>query len=150
MIIAIGTDHAGFPLKETVAAKIKSLGHEVLDFGTFNCDSVDFPDFSAKVAEAVLEGKAWRGILLCGSGVGVNIVANKYKGIKASVCHDTYSAAQGVQHEDMNILCLGARIIGPSLAEALTEAFLTAKYEAKERQVRRVNKIEEIESKNFK
>ena len=150
MKVAIGCDHAGFPLKETVVKELKELGHEILDFGTNSCDAVDFPDFAASVAKAVAGGKAKKGILLCGSGVGVAITANKVKGARASVAHDVYAAEQGVQHEDMNILCMGARVIGYGVAPYLVRAFLAAEFEGKERQVRRLNKILQIEETNFK
>jgi len=150
MIVAISSDHAGFSLKETVINQVKAMGHEVQDYGTCSCESVDFPDYAAVAAQALAGGKAWRAILLCGSGVGMAVVANKIKGVRASVCHDTYSAAQGVLHEEMNALCIGARVVGPSLAEELVKAFLNAEFEGKERQLRRLQKITDIEEKNFK
>ncbi|WP_424244174.1 ribose 5-phosphate isomerase B [Elusimicrobium posterum] len=150
MKIAMGSDHAGFGLKEFVVDYVKELGHEVIDFGTNSCDSVDFSDFALKAAQAVASKQADRGILLCGSGVGVCVTANKVKGILACVCHDTYSAGQGVAHDDMNVLCLGGRVIGPSLAQELVKAFLGTEFEGKERQLRRVNKIKAIEEANFK
>ncbi|ACC98669.1 Ribose-5-phosphate isomerase [Elusimicrobium minutum Pei191] len=150
MKIALASDHAGFSLRETVINKIKDLGHEVIDFGTFECSSVDFSDFAVKGAQAVVSKQAEKGVFICGSGVGMCISANKVKGTRASVAHDTYSAAQGVEHEDMNILCLGARVIGPSIAEEIVEKFLNAKFQGLERQVRRLNKIIDIENNNFK
>jgi ribose 5-phosphate isomerase B len=146
MRIAIGCDHAGFPLKETVAAVVKMTGHEPLDLGTYDTRRVDYPDYAKKVAKAILEGRAERGILLCGSGVGVCIAANKIKGIYAGVCHDTYSAHQSVEHDDMNVLCLGARIIGPELATEIVRAFLGATFSGEERHKRRVATIREIEA----
>jgi ribose 5-phosphate isomerase B len=146
MRIAIGCDHAGFPLKETIAAAVKSAGHEPLDLGTYNTDRVDYPDYAKKVAQAILEGRAERGILLCGSGVGVCIAANKIKGIYAGVCHDTYSAHQSVEHDDMNVLCLGARIIGPQVAAEIVHAFLGATFSNEERHKRRVGIIRAIEA----
>jgi len=146
MRIAIGCDHAGFPLKETVAAVVKMAGHEPLDLGTYNTDRVDYPDYAKKVAKAILEGRAERGILVCGSGVGVCIAANKIKGIYAGVCHDTYSAHQSVEHDDMNVLCLGARIIGPETATEIVRAFLGATFSGEERHKRRVAAIHEIEA----
>jgi len=146
MRIAIGCDHAGFPLKETVAAVVKMAGHEPLDLGTYNTDRVDYPDYAKKVAKAILEGRAERGILVCGSGVGVCIAANKIKGIYAGVCHDTYSAHQSVEHDDMNVLCLGARIIGPEIASEIVRAFLAATFSGEERHKRRVAAIHEIEA----
>lgn len=146
MRIAIGCDHAGFPLKETVAAVVKMAGHEPLDLGTYDTNRVDYPDYAQKVAKAILEGRAERGILLCGSGVGVCIAANKIKGIYAGVCHDTYSAHQSVEHDDMNVLCLGARIVGPEIATEIVRAFLGATFSGEERHQRRVGMIREIEA----
>jgi ribose 5-phosphate isomerase B len=149
MKVAFGCDHAGFPLKETVLAAVRAAGHEPIDFGTFSAESVDFPDFTVKVGQAIQNGEAERGILLCGSGVGACIAANKMKGIYASVCHDTYSAAQGVMHDAMNVLCLGPRVIGPELATVLVFAFLNARYLGNdadgERFSRRVEKIKKLE-----
>ena len=151
MKVAIGCDHGGFPLKQAVIDKIKQLGFEVLDFGTNSAESVDYPDFAIKVANAILSGQAERGILICGSGVGVCITANKFKGIYASVAHDVYTAAQGVTHDNMNILCLGGRVISSSQAASLTEAFLTATAKGQEdRHLRRIKKVLEVESRNFK
>ena len=146
MRIAIGCDHAGLPLKETVAAVVKSAGHELLDLGTSTTERVDYPDYAKKVAKAILEGRAERGILLCGSGVGVCIAANKIKGIYAGVCHDTYSAHQSVEHDDMNVLCLGARIIGPELASEIVRAFLGATFSGEEARRRRGDPNHEIGS----
>ena len=115
MKIAIACDHAGFPLKETIIEQVLSLGHEILDLGTNSDKPVDYPDYSEKLGLALLQGQARRGILLCGSGVGASIAANKMKGIYASVCHETYSARQGVEHDDMNVLCIGSRVIGPEI-----------------------------------
>jgi len=128
MKIAVGCDHAGFPLKEIVLRTIEEMGYEAIDVGTYSLDRVDFPDFAEKVGVAIQEGKAERGIAICGSGVGSCIAANKMTGIYASVCHDTYSAHQGVEHDNMNVLCLGARIIGVELAREIVQAFLKAKY----------------------
>lgn len=151
MKVALGCDHGGFPLKKAVADKIKQLGFEVLDFGTDSSDSVDYPDYAEKVSNAILSGKADRGILICGSGVGVCITANKFKGIYASIAHDVYTAAQGVTHDNMNILCLGGRVITPIQAAELTQAFLTATTKGQEeRHLRRIKKILEVENKNFK
>ena len=113
MKIAVGFDHAGFPLKQIVLEAVRAAGHEPIDFGTNSTESVDFPDFAEKVGRAIQNGEAARGILVCGSGIGACIAANKMKGVYASICHDTYSAAQGVMHDDMNVLCLGGRVIGP-------------------------------------
>jgi ribose 5-phosphate isomerase B len=149
MKIAVGFDHAGFPLKKTVLDTIREAGHEPIDLGTNSTDPVDFPDYSEKVGRAVQRGEAERGILVCGSGVGACIAANKIKGIFAGLCHDTYSAAQGVAHDDMNVLCFGARVIGPALAEELIKAFLSAHYLGNEpggeRLERRVEKIRKLE-----
>jgi len=151
MKVALGCDHGGFVLKQAVLNKIKELGFEVLDFGTNSTDSVDYPDFAVKVANAVLSGQAERGILMCGSGVGVCITANKFKGIYASVAHDIYTAAQGVTHDNMNILCMGGRVISPQQAADLASAFLTATAAGQEeRHLRRIKKVLEVENKNFK
>jgi len=150
MKIAVGFDHAGFPLKNIVLDAIRDVGHEPIDMGTNSAEPVDFPDFSEKVGRAVQSGAAERGILVCGSGIGACIAANKMKGIYASICHDTYSAAQGVRHDDMNVLCLGGRVIGPELAIALIKAFLEAHYIGNEaggeRLARRVKKIHKMEN----
>lgn len=149
MKIAVGFDHAGFPLKETVLDTIREAGHEPIDMGTNSAEPVDFPDYSEKVGRAVQGGEAERGILVCGSGVGASIAANKLKGVFAGLCHDTYSAAQGVRHDDMNVLSLGARVIGPELAIELIKAFLSARYIGNEaggeRLARRVEKIRNLE-----
>ena len=149
MKVAIGFDHAGFPLKKMVLDAVRDAGHEPIDLGTNSADPVDFPDYSEKVGRAVQNDEAERGILVCGSGVGACVAANKLKGVFASICHDTYSAAQGVQHDDMNVLCLGARVIGPELASALIKAFLEAHYMGNEpggeRLARRVAKIRRLE-----
>ena len=149
MKIAVGFDHGGFPLKQTVLQAVRDSGHEAIDLGTNSADPVDFPDYSEKVGRAVQTGEADRGILVCGSGVGACIAANKMKGIYASICHDTYSAAQGVRHDDMNVLCLGGRVVGSELAADLVKAFLGARYIGNEaggeRLARRVAKIHKIE-----
>lgn len=150
MKIAVGFDHGGFPLKQTVLETVRAAGHEPIDMGTNSADSVDFPDFAEKVGRAIQNGEAERGIIVCGSGVGACIAANKMKGIYASICHDTYSAAQGVMHDDMNVLCLGGRVVGVELAVVLIQAFLGAEYqgdkEGGERLARRVGKIHKLES----
>ena len=149
MKIAVGFDHAGFPLKQTVLDAVREAGHVPVDMGTHSTESVDFPDFTEKVGRAIQNGDAERGILCCGSGVGAAIAANKMKGVYASICHDTYSAAQGVLHDDMNVLCLGGRVIGPELAKVIIPAFLNAEYqgnkEGGERLARRVGKIHKLE-----
>jgi ribose 5-phosphate isomerase B len=150
MKIAVGFDHAGFPLKQTVLEAVREAGHEPIDMGTHSTDSVDFPDFAEKVGRAIQNGEAERGILCCGSGVGAAIAANKMKGVYASICHDTYSAAQGVLHDDMNVLCLGGRVIGPELAKVIIPAFLGAEYQGNkaggDRLARRVGKIHKLEN----
>ncbi len=149
MKVAIGFDHAGFPLRNVILEAIRAEGHEPIDLGTFTPESVDFPDYSEKVGRALQNGEAERGILVCGSGVGACIAANKMKGVYASICHDTYSAAQGVLHDDMNLLCLGGRVIGPEVASSLVKAFLGAHYIGNdpggERLARRVEKIKRME-----
>jgi ribose 5-phosphate isomerase B len=151
MKVAVGFDHAGFPLKQTVLEAVRKAGHEPIDLGTNSGDPVDFPDITRKVGSAVQNGEAERGILVCGSGIGACIAANKMKGIFASIAHDTYSAAQGVLHDDMNLLCLGGRVIGPELATSLVKAFLNARYigdePGGERLARRVEKIRQMEEK---
>jgi ribose 5-phosphate isomerase B len=146
MRTVIGSDHAGFPLKVSLAKFLAGLGDEVIDVGTCNTDPVDYPDFAEAVGKAVLDGRADRGVLICGSGVGASVAANKLHGIRAGLCHDSYSAHQGVEHDDMNVLVLGARVIGPSLAEELVRAFAGAKFTHEERHVRRLNKIKAIEA----
>lgn len=150
MKIAIGCDHAGFPLKDTVAAVVRKLGHEVTDCGTYSCERADYPDYADKVAKLVASGTADRGILICGSGVGVCVTANKTKGIRACVCHDAYSAKQAVEHDALNVLCLGARIIGTAVAEELVERFLNASFLTGTRHEMRLNKVKMIEDANFK
>lgn len=146
MRVAIGCDHGGFALKFTVIDAIINSGHEVIDFGTDNGEiSVDFPDFVYKVGDAIQRGVAERGIVICGSGVGASVAANKMKGIIAGLCHDHYSAHQGVEHDHMNVLCMGARVIGPAVAEELTVAFLNAQEDHGERFDRRMGKVKKIE-----
>jgi len=153
MRIAVGTDHAGFPLKESVLAVIRESGHEPLDFGTDSEESVDYADFVEKVGRAIQAGQAERGILLCGSGIGVCIAANKMKGIYAAIAHDLYSAAQGVEHDNMNVLCLGGRIVGTELASELVLAFLQARFvgedQGQERHKRRFGKIKKLEEEGI-
>lgn len=148
MKIAIGSDHAGFELKEEVRRYIADLGHEVLDVGAFNTEPSDYPDFAEYVGRALHAKNADRGILICGSGVGVSVAANKMPGIRAAMCHDTYSAHQGVEHDNMNVLVLGARIIGYALAFDLVASFLNAHFQSNEvRFVRRLNKVNAIEAR---
>jgi ribose 5-phosphate isomerase B len=144
MLIAVGSDHAGFPLKQHIAEFLAKLGHDVQDVGAYNAEPSDYPDFAKLVGEAVLT-QVERGVLICGSGVGVSVAANKIVGIRAAMCHDTYSAHQGVEHDNMNVLVLGARIIGFSLAEELVAAFIRANFTHEERHVRRLAKVRAIE-----
>jgi ribose 5-phosphate isomerase B len=146
MRIAIANDHAGYPLKDEIINALQELGHEIIDLGAFNQEPVDYPDVAAKAAKTILKGQADRGIIICGSGVGACIAANKIKGIFAGVCHDTYSAHQGVEHDNMNVLCLGARIIGVELAKEIVKAFINANFSKDERHQRRVGKIVELEN----
>ncbi len=149
MKIAIACDHGGFPLKETVIDTVRAAGHEPLDLGTDSAESVDYPDYAEKLGRAIQNSDAERGVLLCGSGVGANIAANKMKGVYAGICHDTYSAHQGVEHDDMNVLCLGSRIIGPEPAKEIVAAFLGARFvgndPGEERHARRVAKVRKLE-----
>ena len=146
MNVALGTDHAGFALKATVVEAITALGHSVVDCGAMRIDpDDDYPDFAAAVAQAILDGRAERGVLLCGSGVGASVAANKFVGIRSALCHDTFSARQGVEDDAMNVLALGARVIGPALAVELVGAFLRAQFSGAERHRRRLAKIESFE-----
>jgi ribose 5-phosphate isomerase B len=145
MKIALACDHGGYPLKVMVKESIIAAGHSVIDLGTDSTVSVDYPDYAEKLGRAIIRGDAERGVLICGSGVGASIAANKIKGVYAAVCHDTYSAHQGVEHDKMNVLCLGARVIGNELAKELVDAFLNAKFSNEERHIRRVTKVYEIE-----
>jgi len=148
--VAIGADHGGFPLKIVLLEHLKTLGHAVRDLGTYGSDPVDYPDYARAVANAVIEGKAERGILICGSGVGACVAANKFPEIRAAICHDTFSAHQGVEDDDMNILCLGARVVGAELAKDIVTTFLTATFSGAERHVRRLVKVAEIERELLK
>jgi ribose 5-phosphate isomerase B len=146
MIIAIGVDHGGFSLKQPIVDELKKLGHTVVDCGAAQYDAHDdYPDFARAVGAAVQRGNAERGIIVCGSGVGASIAATKMRGVRAALCHDTYSAHQGVEHDNMNVLCLGARIIGDELARELVRAFMSAQFDTSERFQRRLNKVLEIE-----
>jgi ribose 5-phosphate isomerase B len=147
MRIAIGCDHAGFPLKATALEEVRRLGHEVIDCGTDSEAAVDYPDYAQAVAEAVMRGDAERGLIICGSGVGASVAANKVPGVRASMCHDTFSARQGVEDDDMNVLCLGARIIGPALAVEVIRAWDAARFSGLERHERRLGKVKAIEAK---
>ena len=150
MNLVIGSDHAGYQLKKALDPFLKSLGHNVLDIGAFDEKPSDYPDFAELVGKAILEGRAERGILICGSGVGVSVAANKMIGIRAAVCHDSYSAHQGVEHDNMNVLVLGSRIIGEKLAEDLVKNYLGAKFTNEERHVRRLAKVHAIEMRMLK
>ena len=145
MKVAIGSDHAGFALKTELAAGLAAAGHLVEDVGARDDRPSDYPDFARRVAEAVTSGACERGVLVCGSGVGASVAANKVPGIRAALCHDTFSARQGVEDDEMNVLCLGARVIGPALAQEVLRAFLAARFSGAERHVRRVGKIRAIE-----
>jgi len=147
MRIALAGDHAGYELKERIRAFLSGLGHEVLDLGTDGTAPVDYPDFAEAVGLAVCDGRAERGILVCGSGVGASIAANKIPGVRAGVCHDHYAAHQGVEHDDINVLALGGRIIGEAVALELVRAFLEARFTAEERHQRRLNKVKAIEAR---
>ena len=146
MRIAIGADHGGFPIKADLVALLKKLGHEVVDVGAHTLDSSDdYPDFARAVGQAVQRGEAERGIVICGSGVGACVAANKLRGILAGVCHDTYSAHQGVEHDNMNVLCLGGRVVGIEVARELVQAFVGARFSGEERHARRVAKVAAME-----
>lgn len=146
MNVAVGTDHAGFALKSTVVEAVRELGHHVIDCGAFEVvPGDDYPDFAGAVARAVAEDRADRGILVCGSGVGASVAANKFPGIRSGLCHDTYSAHQGVEDDDMNVLTLGARVIGPALATELVTTFLRARFSGAERHERRLAKVRALE-----
>lgn len=148
MRVVIACDHGGFPLKDVVIEAVKMSGHEIIDVGTFNSDSVDYPDYVEKAGILLQNGKADRAIAMCGSGVGVCITGNKMKGVYASVCHDTYSAHQSVEHDSLNMLCLGARVIGPSLAQEIVLSFLSADKSKDHKYLHRLEKVLRIENKS--
>jgi ribose 5-phosphate isomerase B len=149
MNIALGTDHGGFALKKAMAEAITKAGHRVIDCGASSMDpDDDYPVFAERVARAVSSGEASRGVVLCGSGVGASVAANKVRGVRAALCHDTFSAHQGVEDDDMNVLCIGARVVGPSLAAELVTTFLGAKFSGAERHRRRLEMVKAIEAKN--
>ncbi len=150
MRVVVATDHGGFPLKEAVIEAIKELGHEVLDLGAFNQERSDYPDFAEKAGRALIKGEADRGIVMCGSGIGVSITLNKMKGIYAGLCHDTYSAHQGVEHDDMNVLCMGGMIIGRELAKDIVRSFLKAVPINQGRYLERIRKYKAVETEFFK
>ena len=145
MKIVVGSDHAGFHLKQTLLESLKAKGHEIVDVGSYDPDPVDFPDIATKVADAVLSKKVQRGLMVCGTGVGASIAANKISGIRAAVCHDAHSAHQCVEHDDVNVMCVGAQIVGPWLAADLVDAFLGAEFSTDEDFRRRVAKLEEMD-----
>jgi ribose 5-phosphate isomerase B len=146
MTFAVACDHAGFPIKDRIIQELRSLGHEVADLGTDSCAPVDFPDFAHAVAVAIQQGRAQRAVLVCGSGAGACVAANKFKGIRAATCHDSYSARQCVEHDEVNVLCLGARVIGVELAVDLVRIYAQAKFEGGERHRRRIEKIAAFEA----
>jgi RpiB/LacA/LacB family sugar-phosphate isomerase len=150
MKVVIGSDHAGFRLKNSMGDLLRVLNHEVLDIGAFNENPSDYPDFAELVGRAVLDERAERGILICGSGVGVSVAANKLIGIRAAICHDTYSAHQGVEHDEMNVLVMGSRVIGEKLAEDIVKAYLGAVFTNEERHLRRLAKLKVLEQKLLK
>jgi len=147
MRVALASDHAGYPLKQQLGEHLCGAGHELLDLGTTSTDPVDYPDYAEAVARAIVEGRAARGVLICGSGVGASVAANKVPGIRAGLCHDSFSAHQGVEDDDMNVIVLGARVIGGALAAELVDTFLRAKFSGAERHVRRLAKVREIEKR---
>jgi len=147
MKVALGSDHAGFELKKRLLTDLMAAGQTVIDVGTDSAVAVDYPDFAEKIGAAILSGQAERGVLICGSGVGASVAANKIPGIRAAICHDVYSAHQGVEHDDTNVLVLGARVIGIETARELVSAFLRARFSNEERHVRRVGKIHAIEQR---
>ena len=148
MRIAVGADHAGFELKGPILEQLKTAGHTALDVGTHNDDPVDYPDLAREVADAILQGRADLGIMICGSGVGGAVAANKFPGIRAGLCHDTFSAHQGREDDDINVLCLGARVIGRALAQEIVKTFLAASFSGLPRHRRRLEKIAQIEKEN--
>jgi ribose 5-phosphate isomerase B len=150
MRIAVGCDHAGFTIKNAVVEAVKAAGHEVLDLGTFNQERVDYPDYAEKVGRAILSGEADKGIVICSTGIGVCVTANKMKGIYAGLCHDTYSAHQAVEHDNINVLCLGGLIVGPQLAREIVTSFLQASLFKEERYQKRIDKYKAVEKEFFK
>lgn len=148
MKIAIASDHAGFELKQHLLLLLTGLKYEVADLGAYSAAPSDYPDFAEAMGKAIQAGTVERGILICGSGVGVSVAANKMKGIRAAVCHDSYSARQGVEHDDMNVLVLGSRIVGPALAEDLARFFLAAQFTQEARHVRRLQKVKALEERS--
>lgn len=149
MKLVVGSDHAGFLLKQEVADSLRNAGHEVVDVGTFDMEPADYPDSAEAVGLAIQDGRAERGVLVCGSGVGASVAANKLRGVRAAICHDSYSAHQGVEHDDMNVLVLGGRIVGPALAHELVQAFVGARFSGEARHVRRLDKVKALEARRL-
>jgi RpiB/LacA/LacB family sugar-phosphate isomerase len=147
MLVVVGSDHAGYDLKHIIIESLKQQGHQILDVGTDSTTAVDYPDFAEKVGRAVLQGQGERGVLICGSGIGASIAANKLRGVRAGLCHDNYSSHQGVEHDNMNVLVLGSRIIGVEVAKECVLAFLDARFTNEARHVRRLGKIDVLEQK---
>jgi ribose 5-phosphate isomerase B len=147
MRVAVGADHAGFEMKRDLAGVMAQQGHEIIDLGTHSSAAVDYPDIAEAVAMAIRNGQADRGVIVCGSGAGVAVAACKFPGVRAAVCHDCYTALQAVEHDDVNVMCLGSRVVGPALARVLVETFLKATFTADDRHLRRLAKIDAIESK---
>jgi RpiB/LacA/LacB family sugar-phosphate isomerase len=145
MRVAIGADHGGFALKARLVEALRQAGHEVVDLGTHSDEPVDYPDYARAVGRALLEGRAERGVLICGSGAGASIAANKMHGIRASLAHDTYTAHQMVEHDDVNVCCLGARVVGPELAAEIVTVFMNASFSGEERHLRRLKKVAALE-----
>lgn len=149
MRYAVASDHAGFSLKQSLLGELEGRGNEAADLGTYDASPADYPDSARAVSEALLRGEADRGILVCGSGVGASVAANKFPGIRAAICHDTFSARQGVEDDDMNVLCFGARVVGPELAREIVAAFVAAQFSGLERHVRRLEKVSAIEREHM-
>ena len=147
MRVAIGADHAGFEMKRDLAGQLAQQGHEILDLGTHSSAPVDYPDIAEAVATAIRNGQVDRGVIVCGSGAGVAVAACKFPGVRAAVCHDIYTARQSVEHDDVNVMCLGSRVVGSGLARALVETFLAASFTAEDRHLRRLAKIDAIEAR---
>lgn len=145
MNVAVASDHAGYPLKATILEVVRDSGHSAMDLGTHSTESVDYPDFAEKIGRAIQDGSSERGILICGSGVGAAVAANKMNGIRAGLCHDTYSARQSVEHDNVNVLAIGARVIGVELAKEIVRAYLGAEFSNEPRHVRRLAKVDQLE-----
>ena len=146
MVVAVASDHGGFPIKGRVIEQLRALGHDPIDLGTCSAEPVDYPDFAKAVAQAILQGRAERSVLICGSGAGACVAANKFRGIRAATCHDSFSAHQCVEDDNVNVMCLGARVVGPELAVELVRIYINAKFSGAERHVRRLGKIAAFEA----